>query len=113
MKKEEQFLKVEIKLADRILEQFKEEAFFVIHCENEILCKILHILQLEYVEKSKNHKYMIVPGEGIWPYEEALCPCYYANEHFDPIPLILGLEKIKTFLEDWDSDQDLDFNAYE
>ncbi|MEQ8360229.1 MAG: hypothetical protein RH860_12125 [Cytophagales bacterium] len=111
MKKEEQFLKVEIKLADKILEQFKEEAFFVIHCENEFLDKILHLLSLDYVEKSPNHKYMIVPGEGIWPYEESSCPCFYATEQFDPIPLIIGLDKIRVFLEEWNPDQDFDFKA--
>ncbi len=111
MKIEEQFLKVEIKLADRILEQFKEEAYFVIHCENEYLDRILHLLQIEHVTKSVNFKYMIIPGEGIWPYEEHLSPCYYAAKQFDPIPLIIGLEKIRNFLDEWEPDQDLDCSA--
>ena len=107
MKREEQFLKVEIKLADKILEQFKEEASIVIQVEEKYLDRVLHLLNLEHVEKSSSQKYMIIPGEGIWPYAEAMQPCYYACGQFDPIPFILGLEKIRTFLENWDPDQDL------
>lgn len=106
MKPEDQFLKVEIKLADRILEQFKEEAVFIIQSNKENLDKIKRLLKLNYVEESCNSKYVILPGEGIWPYDGSLEPAFYACSQFDPIPLIIGLEKIRTFLEEWDPDMD-------
>lgn len=111
MKKEDQFLKVEVRLADRILEQYKEEGFIVLQIENQYLPRILNLLKLEYIEKSQCNKYMAVPGEGIWPYSEDVQPSYFADGQFDPIPLIIGLEKIRSFLEKWDPDLDQDFNA--
>jgi hypothetical protein len=103
---EDQFLKVEIKLADRILEQFKEEAVFVVQIKKDNLDKILHLLNLNYVEESCNSRYVILPGEGIWPYYGGLEPTYYACSEFDPIPLIIGLEKIRSFLAEWDPDNE-------
>jgi hypothetical protein len=103
--KEEQFLKVEIKLADKILDQFKEEAFIVIKVEHNFLPKIRSLLSIDNIEESSNKLYEIIPGEGIWPYEGALCPSYCANIAFDPIPLIIGLDKIREFLIQWEPEE--------
>lgn len=113
MKKEEQFLKVEIRLADRILEQFKEEAFIVLKIDDVYLPKIKHLLKIQCFEKSEQQSYFIIPGEGIWPYEGPLTPTFYASGQWDPIPLIIGLEKIRTFLEEWNPDDDQELRAME
>ena len=111
VKKEDQFLKVEIKLAERILDQFKDHAVFVAQIEKDKLDKIMHLLKLNYVEESCTNKYVILPGEGIWPYHGGLEPAYFAVSQFDPIPLIIGLEKIREFLEEWNPDEDQPFSA--
>ena len=105
MNKEEQFLKVEIKLAERVLCQFKEEACIIIQLDKEYLDRMKHLLKFNFIEESCTRKYVLIPGEGIWPYEGSLAPSFFACSQFDPIPLIIGLEKVRQFLEDWDSEE--------
>ena len=111
MKKEDQFLKLEIKLADKILAQYKEEASFVLRIHKDHFPKVLHLLGIKHAQICENERYLIIPGEGIWPYDGSLEPSHYATQYFDPIPLIIGLEKIRNFLDEWDPENNQELSA--